>query len=174
MTSMQRIWLILAQPIQISEKPSLFGINRVLLFNDSMKNMTFYKANRLILGHGVDIVDINDFKRLLSEPLKHFINRTFTESEMTSSRVGENQIHKLAGRFAVKEAILKTLGVGWGDGVAFTDVEIITLETGAPTVRLHRNLLAIESQRGIVSWLVSTSHTNSIALASVIACGEVA
>jgi holo-[acyl-carrier protein] synthase len=139
-----------------------------------MNNMTFYKANRLILGHGVDIVDINDFKRLLSEPLKQFLNRTFTESEMTSSGVGENQIHKLAGRFAVKEAILKTLGIGWGDAVAFTDVEVITLKTGAPTVRLHRKLSEIESQRGIVSWLVSTSHTSSTALASVIACGELA
>jgi holo-[acyl-carrier protein] synthase len=136
--------------------------------------MTSHIGNRLILGHGVDIVDINDFKRLLTEPLKRFLNRTFTESEMTSSGVGENQIHKLAGRFAVKEAILKTLGIGWGDGISFTDVEVITLKTGAPTVRLHRNLIEIESQRGIVSWLVSTSHTSTTALASVIAFGEVA
>ncbi len=139
-----------------------------------MDIMSFCQANRLILGHGVDIVDINDFKRLLSEPLKQFLNRTFTESEIMSSGVGENQIHKLAGRFAVKEAILKTLGIGWGDGVAFTDVEVITLRTGAPTVRLYRNLLQIESQRGIVAWVVSTSHTSSTALASVIACGEAA
>jgi len=63
---------------------------------------------------------------------------------------------------------MKALGTGWGEGISFTDVEVINLETGAPTIVLHRKLATIQEEAGISNWLVSTSHTASIAMASVI------
>jgi holo-[acyl-carrier protein] synthase len=69
----------------------------------------------------------------------------------------------------VKEAVMKALGVGWGNGIAFTDVEVITIESGAPTVKLKRKLATLEQERGIAGWFVSVSHTSAIAVASVIA-----
>jgi holo-[acyl-carrier protein] synthase len=62
--------------------------------------------------------------------------------------------------------------VGWGSGVAFTDIEVITLETGAPTILLKRKLAKLEQERGIVGWFVSVSHTSATAIASVIALGQ--
>ena len=100
-----------------------------------------------------------------------FLNRYFTESELVAAGDGVNLVEKLASRFAVKEAILKALGVGWGDGIAFTDVEVVTLSSGAPTVRLHRQLEELVKERGIVSWSISASHTSLVAVASVIAIG---
>ena len=93
----------------------------------------------------------------------------FTESELAAVGDGVNQVEKLASRFALKEAVLKALGVGWGDGAAFTDVDVVTLGSGAPTIQLHRQLRALENEREIAGWLVCASHTSVVAVASVIA-----
>ena len=116
-----------------------------------------------------DVVDIADFSRLMTVPARAFLDRYFTKSELASIGDGVNQVEKLASRFAIKEAVLKALGVGWGDGIAFTNVEVVTLSSGAPTVRLHRLLEALENEREIAGWLVSASHTSGVAVASVIA-----
>ena len=125
-----------------------------------------------MIGHGLDVVDINDFSKLLKEPALAFLDRYFTDDEMTAAGQGTNRLDKLAGRFAIKEAVMKALGVGWGDGIAFTDVEVVILEAGAPSVLLHRKLAALQATRGISRWLVSSSHAGSVAVASVIAIGR--
>jgi holo-[acyl-carrier protein] synthase len=126
----------------------------------------------MVVGHGLDVVDIADFSRLLCEPACRFLDRHFTNEEFVAAGRGTAQAQRLAGRFAVKEAVMKALGLGWGNGVAFTDVEVITLETGAPTVVLRRKLASIEQARGIVKWFVSVSHTSRVAVASVIAVSD--
>lgn len=126
----------------------------------------------IVVGHGLDVVDIDDFSRLLNEPACSYLDRHFTNEELAAAGDGVTQVQRLAGRFAVKEAVMKALGMGWGNGVAFTDVEVITLESGAPTVLLRRKLAALERERAIVRWLVSVSHTRTIAVASVIAISD--
>ena len=123
----------------------------------------------IVAGHGLDVVDIEDFSRLFREPAVNFLDRHFTDNEMVAAGRGVTQVQRLAGRFAVKEAVMKALGVGWGNGIAFTDVEVITLESGAPTVALKRKLAQLEQKRGIDGWFVSVSHTTAVAVASVIA-----
>ncbi|WP_198118806.1 holo-ACP synthase [Massilia rhizosphaerae] len=123
----------------------------------------------ILVGHGVDIVELDDFSRLLKEPARAFLNRHFTQTELADAGGGATQIEKLAGRLAVKEAVMKALGVGWGDGIAFTDVEVVTLQSGAPTVTLHRKIGALELERKISGWFISISHTRGIAMASAIA-----
>lgn len=121
------------------------------------------------LAGGLDVVDIADFSRLMNVSARGFLDRYFTESELAAVGDGANQVEKLASRFAIKEAVLKALGVGWGDGIAFTDVEVVTLGSGAPTIQLHRQLVALEKEREIIGWLVSASHTSLVAVASVVA-----
>lgn len=123
----------------------------------------------MVAGHGLDIVDITDFSRLLHEPASKFLDRHFTEAERRDAGEGVNQSQKLAGRFAVKEAVMKALGVGWGDGISFTDVEVTILQSGAPTVVLHRRLVTLAQDRNITDWFVSISHSGTVAVASVIA-----
>lgn len=124
-----------------------------------------------LVGHGLDIVDVAEFSRLLRMPASAFLNRYFTESELCAAGGGVTRTERLAGRFAIKEAVLKALCVGWGDGVSFTDVEIITHSTGAPSVVLHRKLEDLQRERHITGWLVSSSHTDVIAAGSAIALG---
>jgi holo-[acyl-carrier protein] synthase len=108
----------------------------------------------------------------LNEPARSFLDRYFTKVELAAAGDGATQTQRLAGRFAVKEAVMKALGMGWGHGVSFTDVEVITLETGAPTVYLRRKLASLEQERAIVQWFVSVSHTSTVAVASVIAVSD--
>jgi holo-[acyl-carrier protein] synthase len=120
----------------------------------------------------VDIVDINDFSRLMDALFIPYLDRSFTAGEIAAAGGGKTRTEKLASRFAIKEAVLKALGVGWGNGVAFTDVEVVTLDTGAPTVFLYRRLAQMEKELGICAWLVSASHTSSVAVGSALALGK--
>ncbi len=122
-----------------------------------------------LAGHGLDVVDIADFSRLMDASTRAFLNRYFTESERAAVGDAANQVERFASRFAIKEAVLKAFGVGWGDGIAFTDVEVITLSSGAPAIKLHRKLAKLGREREIAEWLVSSSHTSLVAVASVIA-----
>jgi holo-[acyl-carrier protein] synthase len=117
----------------------------------------------------VDIVDTADFARLVNEGAEHFLDRYFTSAELATADEGGSRIERLASRFAIKEAVLKALGTGWGNGVAFTDVEVVSQQTGAPSIVLHRRLVTVAEERGIAQWLVSASHTSTVAMASVIA-----
>lgn len=125
-----------------------------------------------ILGHGIDLVEIDAFHRMLGLADEHALARYFTPSELEDAGDGATRIGKLAGRLAVKEAVLKALGLGWGDGISFVDVEIVVGPLGQPDVVLHRSVKSVASDRRIRRWFVSTSHTASTAVASVIALGE--
>lgn len=126
-----------------------------------------------VVGHGIDIVEVRKISRLIDDPASHFLTRCFTDAERLDAGDGPNRVVRLAGRFAAKEAILKALGVGFGDGIAFTDVEIQTLDSGEPHVVLHRRVAAIAEERGISKWLVSTSHSSTAAVASALALGGI-
>jgi holo-[acyl-carrier protein] synthase len=126
----------------------------------------------ILIGHGVDIVEIEDVRRLLEEPGQQFFLKSFTARETRDAGDGPNRAARLAGRFAAKEAVVKALNTGWGDGIAWTDVEIGILESGAPTVTLRGAVAAVAKERGVSAWIVSTSHTDSVAMASALALGD--
>ena len=90
-----------------------------------------------VLAHGLDVVDKADFSRLMNEQAGDFLDRYFTAAELAAVDASSNRIERLASRFAIKEAVLKALGTGWGDGIAFTDVEVVSQRSGAPSVVLH-------------------------------------
>jgi holo-[acyl-carrier protein] synthase len=122
------------------------------------------------VGHGIDIVDVAFFRTLCADPERESsLVRYFTPAEQNYVGAGEQRASRLAGRFAAKEAVLKALGVGWTAGIAWADVEIGALPSGAPTVILHARAAAIAKEQGVTRWLISISHTEAIATASAIA-----
>ena len=126
----------------------------------------------MVIGHGIDLVDIASTERLLGDPTGQFLIQNFTERERLSVGDGLERAARLSGRFAVKEAALKALGIGYGSGTSFRDVEVVLLESGAPTVELHGKPARLAASLGITNWLVSTSHEGNLAIASVIALGD--
>ncbi|MCM5679352.1 holo-ACP synthase [Schlegelella sp. S2-27] len=122
----------------------------------------------LVVVHGIDIVDVPEYARMLNATMKAHLKTIFTPQELEECGDNERTAQRLAGRFATKEAVLKALGLPFGDGVAFLDVETVTADTGAPAVVTHRKVSERASQLGVQNWLVSTSHTSMSAVASVI------
>jgi len=126
-----------------------------------------------IIAHGVDVVDVERIRRSLNEHGERFLSRCFTKAEAdycTSARPPRD-VERFAARFAAKEAVLKALGTGWADGIAWTDVEVVLSPSGAPSINLSGKAKEIAERLGIGELLVSLSHTPTQAMASVIAVG---
>lgn len=124
------------------------------------------------IAHGVDLVEVARVAELLERHPQRARERVFTESELGYARGLKREMEHLAARFAAKEAVLKALGTGWSGGIAWTDVEVTRNASGAPGVALHNRAAQIADRRGVTEWLISLSHTDSHAIASVIALGS--
>jgi len=92
----------------------------------------------VILGLGSDICDIRRVERTLERFGARFIERVFTETEQRKAerRNGRNRAGTYAKRFAAKEACAKALGTGFNRGVFMSDLGVVNLPGGQPTLRL--------------------------------------
>ena len=93
----------------------------------------------MIAGIGIDIVDIGRVEALLARYRDRFTNRVFTEAETAYARRSIKPAERLAGRFAVKEAVLKAFGTGKSQGIRWRDVETVRGPMGKPEVVLYGN-----------------------------------
>jgi holo-[acyl-carrier protein] synthase len=125
-----------------------------------------------LVGHGIDIVSLSDFRRLMEFSETAFISRTFTQSEIVQIPDGSSRVQHIAGRFAAKEATLKALGVGFGNGVSFKDIEITRENGKPPIVTLGGGASTVALKIGITNWQLSISHSENTVIASAIATSE--
>lgn len=125
-----------------------------------------------VLAHGIDLIEVDRIAGMVKRHGDHFLQRVFTEHERNYAKGSKRCTEHLAARFAAKEAVMKALGTGWRNGIAWTDIEVVSLDSGAPTVSLHGQAQRIASQLGIQRWLVSLTHTQHSAMASVTAAGN--
>lgn len=124
-----------------------------------------------VLAHGIDIVELAEFERLLQEPKANLAGRCFTEAELDKAGNGQRRTERLAARFAAKEAVLKALGTGWVTGIGWKDIEVQSAANGAPSIRVQGEVERLANEKGISGFLLSLSHTDTLAMASVIAVG---
>ena len=123
-----------------------------------------------IVGHGVDLVEIARIGEMVRRHGDNFLDRCFTVAERAyAESSSKRRDEHLAARFAAKEAVLKALGTGWRNGIAWTDVEVVRQATGQPTVRLSGEAARVARELGITAWFISLSHTHAHAMASAIA-----
>jgi holo-[acyl-carrier protein] synthase len=122
-----------------------------------------------IVAHGIDLVDCPRIEAMIERHGERFIQRVFTKAEQAYAEANKNEIEKLAGRFAAKEAVLKLMGTGWRGKIAWTDVEIINNSSGQPEVILRGEVEKIARKLGIKHISVSITHTANFAIASAVA-----
>lgn len=121
----------------------------------------------MIKGTGIDIVEIDRFKQAMERRSK-LLTRVFTEAER-SYCLKRNKPHlHFAVRFAAKEAVAKSLGVGFRN-IKWQDIEIIKMSSGKPTVILHNEAKNIAKSSGINLIDVSLSFSRTNAVANAIA-----
>lgn len=124
-----------------------------------------------VVGHGIDLVEVLEFERQLREPSFDLANRCFTTHELETAGDSPQRAERLAVRFAAKEAVLKALGTGWVTGISWKDVEVVSAPNGAPSIRVYGTVARRASEMGCSQFLISLSHTDVHAIASVIALG---
>jgi holo-[acyl-carrier protein] synthase len=98
----------------------------------------------MILGLGADLCDIRRVERVLERFGDRFVNRVFTETERARAARRTQALHAgtYAKRFAAKEACAKALGTGFSHGVFHSDMGVVNLPTGQPTLALTGGALA--------------------------------
>jgi holo-[acyl-carrier protein] synthase len=122
----------------------------------------------MIVGIGVDVVDLARFERALSRTpaLKA---RLFADAEL---RDGDRvlPLRSLAGRFAAKEAVMKALGES--TGIRWHHMQVVSNAHGNPSIELSDAASLIAARKGITSVHLSMSHDGGVAIAYVVAEGS--
>jgi holo-[acyl-carrier protein] synthase len=122
----------------------------------------------MIVGIGIDLVEIERLKQLLDEHGERARARLFSPAELALAGKSANALETLAARFAAKEAAMKALGTGWSGGVGFRDIEVGRDGAGAPSLALGGAAGARAQELGVTRVHVSLTHTRAHAQAIVV------
>jgi holo-[acyl-carrier protein] synthase len=122
----------------------------------------------MILGTGLDLVEVARIADLAARHGDRFLKRVFTDAELAYClpRAGRNA--HLAGRFAAKEAVFKALGTGWSETISWKQIEVLPGPSGAPEITLARGALERLASLGGRRVHISITHTADLAAASAV------
>ena len=92
----------------------------------------------MILGIGSDLCDIRRIEAVIARHGERFLDRVFTPVERAKAgrRTEKLQAATFAKRFAAKEAAAKALGTGFRQGVFLSDLGVVNLPSGQPTLHM--------------------------------------
>lgn len=124
---------------------------------------------------GADILDVRRVRRILEGPsAESFLRRTFTPVEVAEAQARGDRVCFLAGRFAAKEAVFKSLGVACTREDDPRDIEVSTALDGTPVVRLGGHLGVATAARGVGCVSLSLSYDGDyvVAVALAVSSGD--
>jgi holo-[acyl-carrier protein] synthase len=122
----------------------------------------------MILGTGVDIVEIERLRKVIERQKDRFLSRVFTSGEQQFCNAHRDPTPHYAARFAAKEAVFKALGTGWAKGVTWLDVEVLRERQDPPKLALKGEALKVSVNLGARKYHLSLSHSEGCAVATVI------
>lgn len=121
-----------------------------------------------MLRTGIDLVEIERLESVIQRYGARLLNRVYTTQELVE--VSHN-LASLAGRFAAKEAVSKALGTGIGV-VTWHEIEVLRGPEREPVLHLHGAAAQLARDLGLQTWSLSLSHTQTHAIAMVVAVGD--
>ena len=123
----------------------------------------------MIVGLGIDLVDIARIERLLAEKGDRALRRLFTDGEAAYALRRPEPARHFAARFAAKEAAFKALAgnelarlVGW------RDIEVTNEWDGRPTLALHGRAATRAAELCVSRALLTLTHSDVTAGAVVV------
>ena len=122
----------------------------------------------MIIGVGIDVCEIDRFATTL-ERSPGLVERLFTPDERVTASGSPRSVQSLAARFAAKESLAKALGAP--AGLAWQDAEVVTDESGRPSLLVRGTVAERANELGVGSIHVSLSHDAGVASAVVICEG---
>ena len=108
------------------------------------------------LGIGIDIIEVSRFRKKKYEENKNFYKKIFVKSEINYCLKFKNSAERFAGKFALKEALIKSID----RKIRFSEIETSHLKS-KPIVRIKKS-------REKYNFIASLSHENDFAIAVVI------
>ena len=122
----------------------------------------------MIVGSGIDMVEIARIQHSIDRYGARFLNRVFTAAEQAYCLRKRNSAESFAARFAAKEAGAKALGTGISHGVSWLEIEVVRQPGGRPTLHFHGRAAEIAARLGAARAALSITHTTALAMASVV------
>jgi phosphopantetheine--protein transferase-like protein len=120
----------------------------------------------MIYGIGIDIVRIERMTRVVGKWGKRFLERVFTEDEISYCYAKKEPYLSFSVRFAAKEALIKAIGPV--SPVSLTDIEIVNVEMGKPILRVKGKVESILKEKLIKKAHLSLSHEHEYGIACVV------
>lgn len=122
----------------------------------------------MIVGTGVDIIEIERVKKAHRRFKDRFLKRIFTSAETAYCLRKSDPYPSLAGRFAAKEAAIKAFSRGFGGRWKWTALEVVRESWGKPTLRFHGIFEKLAKERKVTNVQLAISHSKRDAVATVI------
>lgn len=113
----------------------------------------------MVLGLGIDIIEIARIKKSIENFGDKFLNKVFTDEEIKYCSSKFNKYQHYAARFAAKEAVYKALFSGWKKGIGWKDIEIQNDNSGMPSIKSYGKLKGFLSENTELK--ISISHSDS-------------
>lgn len=127
------------------------------------------KDNLNILGIGIDLVEVDRIRRLVNKYPK-FIDRLFTKEEIDYCNSKKNRLVHFAGKFAAKEAVIKSMGVG-NKSLKLRGIQVSVNKNSIPKINLQGIAFSFAKDKNIEEILISITHTKEYAIAIAYARG---
>jgi holo-[acyl-carrier protein] synthase len=113
----------------------------------------------MILGSGIDIIEIARLKKAIKKFGDSFLSRVFTPEEIAYAQKHRFPFQHFAARFAAKEAVLKAFGDN--SKISWKDIKIINDKYGRP-------ICVFKDKKFHNEIIISIAHTENYAVASAI------
>lgn len=122
----------------------------------------------MIVGIGIDLVNIPRIKMLISRWGDKFTKRVYSHNEIAYSENRLKSEQHFAASFAVKESFYKAVGSSFDDKMKLLDIEVLRDSKGKPFINLYGKAKEIIQQEGISKIHTSISHDGDYSIAFVI------
>ncbi|NUN08563.1 MAG: holo-ACP synthase [Ignavibacteriaceae bacterium] len=119
----------------------------------------------MIFGLGIDIIEIERIRQSIEKFGDKFLEKVFTEGEITYCKSKADQYQHFAARFAAKEAVSKSLSDLWKSEYGWKHIEIINNEKGKPEAVLTGALGENAYQNLDIHISISHSHNYACCVA---------
>jgi holo-[acyl-carrier protein] synthase len=113
----------------------------------------------MVIGIGIDIIEIERIKKSIDDYGDSFLNKVYTINELEYCLSKHNKYQHFAARFAAKEAIYKALASGWKKDASWKNIEIINEPTGLPTAKFFGKLKEFMGEDKDIK--ISMSHSDN-------------
>ena len=118
----------------------------------------------MIIGHGIDLVEIDRVNNIYAKYKKSFISKYFLNDQFKT--INKNL---LANNFAIKEAFSKSIGMGFRSPCYPNNIVVSRNELGKPVISLKNKLESYLNETfGKYVIHVSLTDTKLYSIASVI------